>query len=276
MARDRKGSTGDTGGEEEPVRIPLADVLDLHAFAPADVGSVVEEFLGEAARAGYRAVRLIHGKGMGIQRARVRALLASHPGVLTFRDAPGEGGGWGSTVALLDPAGFPPLSGEGDRLPGGGEGDGPVAPRSPRARRKILFLCTGNACRSQMAEGFTRVLKGDRLDPYSAGVHPYLVHPLAAKVMAEAGVDISPQYSKHVDDLAEVRFDWVVTLCDYADGACPTIPGAARRVHRPFDDPVRARGTDEQILSRFREVRDQIRAFVETLPESLGEKGEKE
>jgi arsenate reductase len=126
-----------------------------------------------------------------------------------------------------------------------------------------------------MAEGFTRAMKGDVLEPYSAGVHPSYVHPLAAKVMGEAGVDISLQYSKHVDDLEGIRFDWVVTLCDYADGACPVVPGGGKRIHRPFEDPVHARGTEGEILAKFRAVRDRIRDFVETLPDGLERKKEK-
>jgi arsenate reductase len=286
--RDEGEAEGAEGGREpegdgEPVRIPAGDSIDLHAFAPADVISVVEEFLGEAARAGFRAVRLIHGKGGGIQRARVRSFLASHPAVLSFRDAPGEGGGWGATVALLDPSRFSqPL--ELDEPPA----PPPVPPPAPApapppvkgrgrgaGKRKILFLCTGNACRSQMAEGFARALKGDVLEPYSAGVLPSFVHPVAAKVMAEAGVDISLQYSKHVDDLAGIDFDWVVTLCDYAAGACPVFPGHGTRFHRPFEDPIHARGTEGEIIDAFRAVRDRIRTFVETLPASLEQEEKK-
>ncbi|MCL5966892.1 MAG: arsenate reductase ArsC [Deltaproteobacteria bacterium] len=136
-------------------------------------------------------------------------------------------------------------------------------------RLKVLFLCTGNACRSQMAEGWARALKGETIEAYSAGVAPCYVHPLAARVMGEAGVDISGQYSKHVEELQGIAFDYVVTLCDYADAVCPVWPGQGKRLHRPFHDPVGARGTEEEILAQFRAVRDEIREFVAGMPEIL-------
>jgi len=134
---------------------------------------------------------------------------------------------------------------------------------------RVLFLCTGNACRSQMAEGWARKLKADRFEVFSAGVAPCYVHPLAIDVMGEAGVDISGHYSKHVEELAEIRFDYVVTLCGYADRACPTVPGSGKRVHRPFEDPVTARGSKAEVMEKFRTARDRIRAFVEGMPENL-------
>ncbi len=139
----------------------------------------------------------------------------------------------------------------------------------PGDRKKILFLCTGNACRSQMAEGWARALKSDRLEAWSAGVLPCFVHPLAIRVMEEAGVDITAQYSKHVDDLPEIRFDYVVTLCDYADSRCPVVPGQGKRIHHPFEDPIHARGTEAEVLAKFRSVRNRIRAFVDKMPENL-------
>ncbi len=139
----------------------------------------------------------------------------------------------------------------------------------PGDRKKILFLCTGNACRSQMAEGWARALKSDRLEAWSAGVLPCFVHPLAIRVMEEAGVDITAQYSKHVDDLPEIRFDYVVTLCDYADSQCPVVPGQGKRIHHPFEDPIHARGTEAEVLAKFRSVRNRIRAFVDKMPEIL-------
>lgn len=137
---------------------------------------------------------------------------------------------------------------------------------------RILFLCTGNSCRSQMAEGWARHLKADRIKAYSAGIETHGLNPDAVAVMAEAGVDISNQRSTHVDDVADVAFDWVVTVCDHAAQNCPIFPRAVRTVHRAFDDPPRlARGaTDrEAALAPYRRVRDEIRAFVETLPEAL-------
>lgn len=157
------------------------------------------------------------------------------------------------------------------------EQDGPRAYRE--TRKKILFLCTGNACRSQMAEGWARALKSDEFEVFSAGVAPCYVHPRAIRVMAEEGVDISGQYSKHVEEMEGIRFDYVVTLCDYASGACPAHPSHGKRVHRPFEDPVFARGTEEEVLARFRAVRDEIRRFVEGMPgniESPGDRAEPE
>jgi arsenate reductase len=139
---------------------------------------------------------------------------------------------------------------------------------------KVLFLCTGNSCRSQMAEGWTRHLKGDVIEPYSAGIAPRSLDPRVVKVMAEAGVDISAQRAKHVDELRDVEFDTVVTVCDNAREHCPAFPGPTRVVHVGFDDPptlaANAR-TEAEALAHYRRVRDEIRAFVETLPESLDE-----
>ena len=137
---------------------------------------------------------------------------------------------------------------------------------------KVLFLCTGNSCRSQMAEGWTRRLKGDVIDAYSAGIESHGLNPLAVKAMAEAGVDISNQRSKHVDDLKGIEFDYVVTVCDNANESCPLFPGKTRVVHVGFDDPPRLAQkavTQEEALAHYRRVRDEIRAFVETLPNRL-------
>jgi arsenate reductase len=137
---------------------------------------------------------------------------------------------------------------------------------------KVLFLCTGNSCRSQMAEGWARQLKGDVIEPYSAGIEIHGLNPSAVKVMAEAGVDISGHRSKHVDELGNIPFDYVVTVCDHANESCPVFPGKVKRVHVNFDDPPRlARNakTEEEALDHYRRVRDQIRAFVEKLPDAL-------
>jgi arsenate reductase len=137
---------------------------------------------------------------------------------------------------------------------------------------KILFLCTGNSCRSQIAEGFARYLKGDLIEPYSAGVEAHGLDPYAVKVMAEAGVDISGQKSKHFSELKNIYFDYVVTVCDDAHEKCPVFPGKAKTIHAGFDDPPRlakqARN-DKEILDIYRRVRDEIRDFVNRLPESL-------
>lgn len=140
------------------------------------------------------------------------------------------------------------------------------------AKQKILYLCTGNSCRSQMAEGWTNHLRGDEFEAASAGVTPKGVDQRAVKVMAEAGVDISSQGSKDVEQFIGQDWDWVVTLCDNANEACPFFPGNVRRVHRGFDDPPSlAKGADgeEQALAHYRRVRDEIKAMVEALPDSL-------
>ncbi|OHE64199.1 MAG: arsenate reductase [Treponema sp. GWB1_62_6] len=140
------------------------------------------------------------------------------------------------------------------------------------AKKKILFLCTGNSCRSQMAEGWTRSLKGEVLEAYSAGVETHGLNPNAVKVMAEAGVDISGHRSKHVSELLDAGIDYVVTVCDDAAEACPRFPGKAKVVHRSFQDPpalAKTAKTEEEALDHYRRVRDEIRAFVETLPGAL-------
>ena len=137
---------------------------------------------------------------------------------------------------------------------------------------KVLFLCTGNSCRSQMAEGFARHLRGDQLAAYSAGLEAHGLNPHAVKVMAEAGVDIAGQRSKHVDELMGVAFDYVVTVCGHADEHCPVFPGPTKVVHVGFDDPPKLAKTaqsEEEALGHYRRVRDEIRQFVEALPARL-------
>ena len=137
---------------------------------------------------------------------------------------------------------------------------------------KILFLCTGNSCRSQMAEGWAHHLKPDTVKAFSAGIEKHGLNPFAVKVMAEAGVDISDQYSKTVDELEEKDFDYVVTLCGHANETCPFFPGPVKRVHRGFDDPpplAQDASSEEEILAPYRRVRDEIREFVAGLPETL-------
>lgn len=136
-------------------------------------------------------------------------------------------------------------------------------------KKKVLFLCTGNACRSQIAEGWAKHLKGSIIDVYSAGIHPIGVSSRAIKVMAEAGVDISDHKSKHMDELGGIDFDYVVTLCDNVSESCPVFPGNAKIIHKPFEDPHFAAGDEEAVLETFRKVRDQIREFVEKMPENL-------
>ncbi|QCQ21500.1 arsenate reductase ArsC [Desulfoglaeba alkanexedens] len=140
------------------------------------------------------------------------------------------------------------------------------------SKRRILFLCTGNSCRSQMAEGWARALKGDVIEAHSAGVEPKTVDPRAVRAMAEAGIDISGQRSKSIDDLAGLEFDYVVTLCDHAQETCPFFPGRVKRIHAPFEDPPKlaaGAATEEDALAHYRRVRDEVRRFVERLPDGL-------
>jgi arsenate reductase len=140
-------------------------------------------------------------------------------------------------------------------------------------KQKVLFLCTGNACRSQMAEGWARHLRGDAIDAYSAGVDPHGMNPLAVRVMAEAGVDISGHLSKHVRDLSDDAFDYVVTVCDNANESCPVFPGKVKRLHVRFEDPPRLAKdakTDDERLPHYRRVRDEIRKFVESWQPEAG------
>ena len=137
---------------------------------------------------------------------------------------------------------------------------------------KVLFLCTGNSCRSQMAEGWTRALRGNSIDAYSAGVEPHGMNARAVKVMAEAGVDISGHHSKHLDELKDVTFDYVVTVCDHANEACPMFHGKTKVIHVGFDDPPRlaqTAKTEEEALVHYRRVRDEIRRFVEQIDQYL-------
>lgn len=139
---------------------------------------------------------------------------------------------------------------------------------------KILFLCTGNSCRSQMAEGWVRALKGDMIEAYSAGIEAHGLNPKAVQVMAEAGVDISGHRSKKVQEVMDIDFDYVVTVCGHAHETCPVFPGKAKLVHAGFDDPpalARDAKTEEEALGHYRRVRDEIKAFVEQLPDALTE-----
>lgn len=138
---------------------------------------------------------------------------------------------------------------------------------------RILFLCTGNSCRSQMAEGWTRHLKADAIEPYSAGIETHGLNPNAVRVMEEAGVDISRHHSKHVRELEGIDFDYVITVCGHANENCPVFPGKAKIIHVGFDDPPKLAAearTEEEALKHYRRVRDEIKAFVQSLPEALG------
>jgi arsenate reductase len=156
---------------------------------------------------------------------------------------------------------------------------GGTATKDVLRKLNVLFLCTGNSCRSQMAEGWARELKGNVIHAYSAGIETHGLNPRAVKVMAEAGVDISGQASKTVEDLKAVDFDYVITVCGHANETCPMwLQGRAKAIHVGFDDPPKLAETvetDEAKLNCYRRVRDAIRAFVDTLPEALTKESRK-
>ena len=141
---------------------------------------------------------------------------------------------------------------------------------SSKKRIRLLFLCTGNSCRSQMAEGWTKMLKNEEIDVYSAGIEKHGLNPLAVKAMTEAGVEISDHRSKLIEELPVKEFDYVITLCGHAHENCPFFPGAI--IHKGFEDPpqlaIGAETEDEKML-HYRKVRDAIKAYIKTLPESL-------
>ena len=143
-------------------------------------------------------------------------------------------------------------------------------------RLRVLFLCTGNSCRSQMAEGWTRALKNDLIDVYSAGVEIHGLNADAVGVMAESGVDISGHTSKHIDDFKDVELDAVVTVCGHAHETCPYFPPRCRVIHAGFDDPpkmaeklAKQGESKEKQLDCFRKIRDEIKAFVENMPKNI-------
>lgn len=129
-------------------------------------------------------------------------------------------------------------------------------------KKQVLFLCTGNSCRSQIAEGFLRHMAGDKFEVFSAGVKPTQVNPLAIKVMAEAGVDISKHRSKSAMDFIGQQFDYVITVCDNAKQTCPVFPGKYQKIHWSLEDPALAQGTEEEKIKIFRKIRDQIKENI--------------
>jgi arsenate reductase len=140
-------------------------------------------------------------------------------------------------------------------------------------KMRVLFICTGNSARSQMAEGFLRFYAGDKYEAYSAGLDPKPIHPLTIKVMKEVGIDISGQYSKSLKDyLGTVFFGYVITVCDQADKDCPTIfPGMGKRLHWSLEDPTKMVGADEEKLKKFREIRDKISQMVKEWVDNQGQ-----
>lgn len=127
--------------------------------------------------------------------------------------------------------------------------------------KKILVLCTGNSCRSQIAEGYLRYFAENRAEVYSAGIETHGVNPRAIAVMAEDGIDLSGHTSNHVDEYADIEFDFVITVCDNAKENCPFFPSKAQKFHHNFPDPAKATGTESDIIDAFREVRGQIKTY---------------
>lgn len=139
-------------------------------------------------------------------------------------------------------------------------------------KQNLLFLCTGNSCRSQMAEGWAKQLLADRFNVYSAGIEKHGLNPDAVKVMKEQGIDISSHYSKTLDELNDIPLDVVVTVCGHADETCPAFPGITKKVHHGFDDPPKLAAnaeTEEQALEPYRRVCGEIRTFVENIDKFL-------
>jgi arsenate reductase len=130
------------------------------------------------------------------------------------------------------------------------------------SKQRVLFLCTHNSARSQMAEGFLRALAGDRFEVASAGTQATRVHPLALRAMADVGIDLGGHTSKIVDELVEQPWDYVITVCDAANEACPVFPGKSSRLHWSFEDPSQATGSEGERLEAFRQVRDQIQRRI--------------
>jgi arsenate reductase len=130
-------------------------------------------------------------------------------------------------------------------------------------KKKVLFICTQNSARSQMAEGLLRSMYGDRFEVFSAGTNPWRVNPFAIEAMKKAGVDISSHRSKSIDEFMEVEIDYAVTVCDNAKESCPYFPEAKVLIHHSFSDPAALTGGDEVILAEFERVRDEIRVWIE-------------
>lgn len=129
-------------------------------------------------------------------------------------------------------------------------------------KKKVLFLCTGNSCRSQMAEGLLRHFYGDKYEVYSAGINPTEINKHAIVVMNEIGIDISKQTSKSINEFTDKSFDVIITVCDNAKESCPFFPGQAERIHWSFIDPAEATGTLTEVLEKFRNIRDQIKSSI--------------
>ncbi|MFN4082923.1 MAG: arsenate reductase ArsC [Bacteroidia bacterium] len=134
-------------------------------------------------------------------------------------------------------------------------------------KKKVLVLCTGNSCRSQIAEGYLRHFAGEKAEIYSAGVETHGVNPRAIATMMEDGIDISKHTSNHIDEYRHIDFDFVITVCDNAKERCPFFPSTAQKFHQNFTDPAKATGTEDKIMSEFRQVRDQIKNYCKNFSE---------
>ncbi|HWP57432.1 MAG TPA: ATP-binding protein [Candidatus Acidoferrales bacterium] len=218
------------GADAPTVEIAVSDTGC--GIAEKDIPRLTERFY----RVDKARSRELGGTGLGL--AIVKHIVQAHQGSLRIESALKRG----TTVRICLPAARP-----------------------ARPFQKLLFLCAANSCRSQMAEGFARHLAPPEVAVFSAGTHPTAVHPLAVEVMQEVGIDISGQQSKGIDDVPLETADLIVTLCGEAAASCPAAGAKAEHLHWPLPDPALAEGSEEQILQRFREVRDEIRARVETL-----------
>lgn len=127
--------------------------------------------------------------------------------------------------------------------------------------KRILVLCTGNSCRSQIAEGYLRYFLKDKAEVFSAGLETHGVNPRAIAIMKEDGIDISSHTSNNVEEYIDLNFDLIITVCDHANEHCPYFPGNVKRIHHNFPDPAKAKGTEEEIMNEFRKVRDMIKEF---------------
>ena len=135
--------------------------------------------------------------------------------------------------------------------------------------KKVLVLCTGNSCRSQMLQGYLNHFSNSKIEALSAGIETHGVNPKAIQVLSEDGVDISHHTSNHVDEYRELNFDYLITVCDHAKENCPWFPSNAERFHNSFDDPAKATGTDGEILNEFRRVRDEVKEYSQTFLNNL-------
>ncbi|MFD2286973.1 arsenate reductase ArsC [Pedobacter petrophilus] len=129
--------------------------------------------------------------------------------------------------------------------------------------KKVLVLCTGNSCRSQIAEGYLRYFAGDKAEIYSAGIETHGVNPKAIEIMKRDGIDISRHTSNNIDEYTAIDFDYVITVCDHAKENCPYFPSGAVKLHHNFPDPAKAKGSDEEVMETFREVREMVRKYAQ-------------